>query len=173
MSTAHLYSTTSATAIMVDPECGDHVMYLDGSLVGFAWTAHEAQTILDQLAHELQSGRSSTFPIVPIPPAFPFPPLDTIAEALGVLAAHDDEPTIYAESVRQRAQGVSITAAGPDRLIAGVLVRRAPPLECWPWPWRCACGEQRCWHGALLEGILLAWERLGDDPRPLPFDAAA
>jgi hypothetical protein len=173
MSTTHPYSTTSATAIMVDPECGDHALYLDGALVGFARTAHEAQTILDQLAHELQSGRSSTFPIVPIPPAFPFPPRDTIAEALGVLAAHDNEPSIYAEAARQLAQGVSIIAAGPGRLIGGVLVRRAPLLECWPWPWRCACGDQRCWHGALLEGILLAWERLGDDPHPLPFDAAA
>jgi len=53
------------------------------------------------------------------------------------------------------------------------LVRRAPLLERWPWPWRCACGEERCWHGALLEGILLGWERLGEDPRSLPFEVAA
>jgi hypothetical protein len=164
MSTMHPHSTTSATAIMADPECGDHALYLDGSLVGFARTAHEAQTIFDQLARERHHDALS---------AFSLPPRDTIAEALGVLAAHDDEPSIYTEAARQLAAGVSITAAGPGRLIDGMLVCRAPLLECWPWPWRCACGDARCWHGALLEGILLAWERLGDDPCPLPFDAAA
>jgi len=162
MSTAHPYSTTSATAIVADPECGDQAMYLDGSLVGFARTAHEAQTMLGQLAHECYPDSPSSVLL---------PPRDAIGEALDVLAKHDDTPAIYAEAARQLAHGVTIAAAGADRLIAGVRVRRAPLLECWPWPWRCACGEERCWHGALLEGILLAWERLGDDPRPLPFDA--
>jgi len=162
MSTAHLYSTTSATAIVADPECGDHALYLNGSLVGFARTAHEAQTILDQLAHEHHP--DSPFSV-------PLPPRDAIAEALDVLAAHDDDPTIYVEAARQLAAGVTIAGADADRLVDGMLVRRAPPRECWPWPWRCACGDQRCWHGALLEGILLAWERLGEDPCPLPFDA--
>jgi len=46
-------------------------------------------------------------------------------------------------------------------------------MQRWPWPWRCDCGEGRCWRGALLEGVLFAWERLGEDTRPLPFDAAA
>lgn len=94
------------------------------------------------------------------------------AESLQVLAAHDD-PTIYIEAARQLAAGVTIAGADADRLIDGILMHRAPPLECWPWPWRCACGEERCWHGALLDGILFAWERLGDDPCPLAFDAAA
>jgi len=173
MSTTHCYSTTFHKSIVYDPESGDHAMYLDSALIGFARTAHEAQTILDQLVLELLSHRSSALPTVPIPPAFPLPPRDTIAETLGVLAAHDDEPAVYAEAARHLAQGVSITAAGPDRLINGVLVRRAPLLECWPWPWRCACGAERCWHGALLEAILLAWERLAEDPRPLPFEVAA
>jgi len=164
MSTAHRYSTTSATAIVADPECGDHALYLDGSLVGFARTAHEAQTILDQLAHERHPDS---------PSAIPLPPRDAIAEALGILADHYDNPMIYTEAAQQLAHGVTIAGAGADRLIDGVLVRRAPLLECWPWPWRCACGEARCWHGALLEGILLAWERLGDDPCPLPFEAVA
>jgi len=173
MSTTHTYSTTSDKAIIYDPQTDDHTMYLDGVLVGFARTAHEAQTLLDQLLLELLSGHSSTLHIMPIPPAFPLPPLDTIAETLGVLAAHDDEPAVYAEAARHLAEGVSIIAAGPDRLINGVRVRRALIDSCWPWPRRCACGEERCWHGALLEGILLAWERLGDDPRPLPFEDAA
>jgi hypothetical protein len=173
MSTTHPYSTTFHKSIVYDPESGDHAMYLDGALIGFARTAHEAQTILDQIAPEFLPGRPSPFRIVPIPPAFPLPPLDTIAESLDVLAAHDDDPTIYTVARQQLAAGVSIAAAGSDRLINNIRVRRAPLLECWPWPWRCACGEQRCWHGALLEGILLGWERLGDDPRPLPFEDAA
>jgi hypothetical protein len=164
MSTMHPHSTTSATAIVADPECGDHEMFLDGALVGFARTAHQARTILDQLAHE----RHHDYPF-----SIPLPPRDAIAEALDVLVAHDDEPSIYTEAARQLAHGVTIAAVGADRLIGGVRVRRAPPMECWPWPWRCACGDQRCWHGALLEGILLAWEPLGEDPCPLPFDAAA
>jgi hypothetical protein len=173
MSTTHPYSTTFHKSIVYDPESGDHAMYLDGEVVGFARTAHEAETILDQLVLELLSGRSSALAIVPIPPAFPLPPLDTIAESLGVLAAHDDDGAIYALAARHLAEGVTIAADGPDRLINGVWVRRALIDACWPWPWRCACGEERCWHGALLEGILLGWERLGDDPRPLPFEVAA
>jgi len=173
MSTARLYSTTFAMSIIYDPQTEDHAMYLDGVLVGFARTVCEAQTILGQIAQEFRSGRPSTFAIMLIPPALPLPPHETIAESLNILAAHDDNPAIYTDAARQLAAGVTIAGSGADRLIDGVLVRRAPPLECWPWPWRCACGEERCWHGALLDGILFAWERLGDDPRPLPFDAAA
>jgi hypothetical protein len=139
-------------------------MYLNGSLVGFARTINDAQPVLDQLSHEYHPD---------CPFSVPLPPHDAIAEALQVLAAHDDDPTIYVEAAQQLAAGVTIAGADADRLIDGMLVRRAPPLECWPWPWRCDCGAGRCWHGALLDGILFAWERLGDDPRPLPFDAAA
>lgn len=164
MSTAQAYSTTPNQAIVPDPDAGDHVIYLNGSLVGFACTAQQAQSILDQLAHERHP--NSPFSV-------PLPPRDAIAEALEVLAKHDDKPAIYTEAARQLAAGVTITGAGADRLIDGMLVRRAPPQECWPWPWRCRCGAQRCWHGALLDGVLFAWEQLGDDPHPLPFDAVA
>jgi len=173
MSTTHPYSTTSNKVIIYDPQTEDHVMYLDGEVVGFARTAHEAETTLDQIVLELLSNRSSALPTLTIPPAFPLPPLETIVESLDILAAHDDNPTIYTVARQHLAEGVTIAADGPNRLINGVLVRRAPLLERWPWPWRCACGEERCWHGALLEGILIAWERLGDDPRPLPFEDAA
>src|SRR6266480_3053965 len=81
MSTTHPYSTTFDKSIIYDPESGDHAMYLDGELIGFARTAHEAQTTLDQLVLELLSHRSSALPIVPIPPAFPLPPLETIVES--------------------------------------------------------------------------------------------
>ena len=173
MSAAHPYSTTSHQAVVYDPQTQDHAMYLEDVLVGFARTAHEAQTILDEIGQEFRSGCPSAFPIMTIPPTFPLSPLDTIAESLQILAAHDDDPTLYIEAARQLAAGVTIAGADADRLIDRMLVRRAPPLECWPWPWRCACGEERCWHGALLDGILFAWERLGDDLHPLPFDAAA
>ena len=173
MSTAPTHCTMFATSIVYDRETHDHAMYLDGALVGFARTAHEAQTILDQLVFELLSGRSSAPPTAPIPAAFPLPPLDTVAEALGVLAAHDDDPAIYAAACQQLAAGVTIVADGPDRLINGVRVRRALIDAGWPWPWRCDCGAGRCWHAALLEGILLGWERLGEDPHPLHFDLAA
>ena len=152
MSTTHPYSTTT----IPDPQHGDHALYLDGAMIGFARTADEAQTLLDQLALDL-----------------PLPPPDAVADALHVLAAHDDEPAIYLEAAAQLVAGVTISATGADRLIGGVLVRRAPPLERWPWPWRCDCGERRCWHGALLDGVLFAWERLGEETRPLPFDCAA
>ena len=103
-----------------------------------------------------------------------FPSLTTeqVAEALGVLAAHDADPSIFAEATRHLAAGVIITADGDDHRIDGVRVCRAPLGESWPWPWRCACGAARCWHGALMEGVLLAWDRLGDDTRPLPFEVA-
>jgi hypothetical protein len=106
-------------------------------------------------------------------PQLPFRSLPPIAEALGVLAAHDDDPTIYATACQQLAAGVTISAHGADRLINGVRVCRAPVGERWPWPWRCVCEEERCWHGALVEGMVLGWERLGADVGPLPFEVAA
>lgn len=178
MSTSHPHSTTIAP----DQEHGDHAMFLDGAVIGYARTAHEARTLLDQLIHD----RS----------ALPLPPRDAVAETLQVLAAHDDNPAIYLDAAAQLLAGVTIAACGPDRLLNGVLgricklsaispwkapddlsdenrasgptiaefvglcryalVRRAPPQESWPWPWRCACGDARCWHGALPEGVLFA-----------------
>jgi hypothetical protein len=171
MSTTHSYSTTFHKSIVYDPETRDHAMHLDGSLVGFARTHQEAEITLDQLVSILRTG--GTLITAALTRDLPHLSTDAIAEALGVLAAHDDDGAIYALAARHLAEGVTVGADGHDRLINGVLVRRAPLLERWPWPWRCACGEERCWHGALLEGMLLGWERLGDDPRPLPFEEAA
>ena len=42
--------------IVYDRETRDHAMYLDGELVGFARTYHEAEVTLDQLVWELISG---------------------------------------------------------------------------------------------------------------------
>lgn len=43
-------------AIAYDRETRDFAMYLDGELVGFARTYHEAEVTLDQLVFELMSG---------------------------------------------------------------------------------------------------------------------
>lgn len=43
--------------IVYDKETGDFAMYLDGELVGFARTYHEAEITLDQLVLELMSGQ--------------------------------------------------------------------------------------------------------------------
>ena len=155
MSATHPYSTT----VTPDPQHGDYPISLDGAVIGYARSAHEAQALLDQLVHD----RS----------ALPLPPRDAVAEALHILAAHDDDPAIYLDAAAQLVAGVTIAGCGPDRFINGILVRRAPPMQRWPWQWRCECGAARCWHGALLEGVLVAWERLGEETRPLPFDAAA
>ncbi|GIW02937.1 hypothetical protein [Roseiflexus sp.] len=42
--------------IIYDRETHDYAMYLDGELVGFARTYHEAEVTLDQLIFELISG---------------------------------------------------------------------------------------------------------------------
>jgi hypothetical protein len=118
MSTAHPYSTTPNQAIVPDPGAGDQAMYLNGSLVGFARTVNDAQSILDQLSHEYHPD---------CPFSVPLPPRDAITEALEVLAAHDDNPAIYTDAARQLAAGVTIAGTGADRLIGGMLVRRAPP----------------------------------------------
>lgn len=41
--------------IVYDRETRDYAMYLDGELVGFARTYHEAEVTLDQLVYELLS----------------------------------------------------------------------------------------------------------------------
>jgi hypothetical protein len=43
--------------IVYDRETHDYAMYLDGELVGFARTYHEAEITLDQLVLELLSGQ--------------------------------------------------------------------------------------------------------------------
>ena len=43
--------------IAYDRETHDYAMYLDGELVGFARTYHEAEVALDQLVFELLSGQ--------------------------------------------------------------------------------------------------------------------
>lgn len=43
--------------IVYDRETRDYAMYLDGELVGFARTYHEAEIILDQLVFELMTGQ--------------------------------------------------------------------------------------------------------------------
>jgi hypothetical protein len=43
--------------IAYDRETHDYAMYLDGELVGFARTYHEAEVVLDQLVFELLSGQ--------------------------------------------------------------------------------------------------------------------
>lgn len=39
--------------IVYDRETRDYAMYLDGELIGFARTYHEAETTLDQIVYEL------------------------------------------------------------------------------------------------------------------------
>ena len=43
--------------IVYDRETRDYAMYLDGELVGFARTYHEAEVTLDQLVFELMSAQ--------------------------------------------------------------------------------------------------------------------
>lgn len=44
-------------SIEYDRETHDYACYLDGELVGFARTYHEAEVMLDQLVFELLSGQ--------------------------------------------------------------------------------------------------------------------
>lgn len=43
--------------IIFNRETRDYSMYLDGELVGFARTYHEAEVTLDQLVFELMTGQ--------------------------------------------------------------------------------------------------------------------
>jgi hypothetical protein len=51
--------------IVYDRETRDYAMYLDGELVGFARTYHEAEVTLDQLVFELASHQVS-YPTPPV-----------------------------------------------------------------------------------------------------------
>ena len=48
-------TTTYRKEICYDRETRDFAMYLDGELIGFARTYHEAEITLDQLVFELMS----------------------------------------------------------------------------------------------------------------------
>ena len=51
--------------IVYDPETRDFAMYLDGELVGFARTWHEAEVTLDELVAELTSPEPLPFDALP------------------------------------------------------------------------------------------------------------
>jgi hypothetical protein len=48
--------------IAYEPATRDYAMYLDGDLIGFARTYHEAETTLDQLAFDLLRRSASERP---------------------------------------------------------------------------------------------------------------
>lgn len=50
-------AATFRKEIIYDRETRDYAMYLDGELVGFARTYHEAEIALDNLVFELMSGQ--------------------------------------------------------------------------------------------------------------------
>lgn len=63
-------TTTYEKSIEYDPESKDFRMMLDGELVGFGRTYHEAETTLDRLVFELISGTYFSSP-TPKPPSCP------------------------------------------------------------------------------------------------------
>lgn len=149
--------------IVYDRATRDYALYLDGDLVGYACTVRAARTTLEALLSERQCYSA------PAPDPLPLPPLPLIAAALEDLAATASEPEIYHEARVRLLAGLSVAAAGTDRLIAGVRVQGRPDGQ--RWPWRCECGRARCWHGALLAAIVVAWEHLADEEGALPFVA--
>jgi len=144
--------------IVFEQATRDYALYLNGALVGYACNPEAAQSTLTQLAVE-QAAR-------PSPP--PLPPAALIAAALEALAVRAPDPAIYQQARARLLAGLPILADGADRLIDGARVQGLPGAQ----PWRCDCGQTRCWHGALLDGIVAAWERLAAEDDSLPFIAA-
>jgi hypothetical protein len=72
--------------IVYDRETRDYAMYLDGELVGFARTYHEAEVTLDQLVFELISGEhfreQHARPAEPAPEATYVPAVQSISRTL-------------------------------------------------------------------------------------------
>lgn len=147
--------------VFCDPITHDYAMYFDGGLVGYARTRPEAERSLDEVACERLYQRTH-WPAAPEP----LPPVCAVAEALDDLERSASDPTIYAKARDQLAAQVPVTYAGQTRWIGGVVVTLAPIGARWPWPWVCACGEARCWHGALCDAMLLAADRLAEDETP-------
>ena len=99
--------------ISYDRETRDYAMYLDGELVGFGRTYHEAEVTLDQLVFELMSGQffsSKNSHVAPSPvdePAWEFaaaenaePDYDDSNDLLEAMA--DDD---LAEAIWESTQG--------------------------------------------------------------------
>lgn len=150
--------------IVYEQSTRDYALYLDGELVGYAYSPEAAQATLAQLAVEQGCRQVAALSAPPLPPA------GLILAALEGLAARAAEPAIYQQARARLLAGLRIAADGPDRLIDGARVQGPPSGQ--GWPWRCDCGQPRCWHGALLDGIVAAWERLAAEDDSLPFVAA-
>jgi hypothetical protein len=132
--------------------------------VGYARTRAQADETLDRLAYERLHYRTH-WPAAPEPaPATSetLPPICAVAEALDDLERSAPDPTIYTQARDHLAAEVPVTFDGSTYRIGAVVVTLAPVGERWPWPWRCACGEARCWHAALCDAIVLAADRLAE-----------
>jgi len=160
-----------AHVAVCDPETGNYPMYVDGEPVGLALSPAQAEHTLDALITEILYTRTE-WPAVQLPApanAVLLPPVCAVAEALDDLARGAAEPFIYAQARAQLAAGVPVVFDGTTRWVDGVVVEIAPPEARWPWPWRCACGSEQCWHGALCDALLLAIEQQVEDGEPLTY----
>lgn len=147
-----------------DPVTRHYPMYFDGEPVGSARTPAEAEETLNRVAYECLYHRTD-WPAAPesAPAASePLPPVCAVAEALDDLERSAADPTIYSQARDQLVAEVPVTFDGVTYRLGGVVVDLASFGARWPWPWRCACGEARCWHAALCDAIVLADDRLAE-----------
>jgi hypothetical protein len=139
-----------ARAIVYDRETHDYAMYLDGDLVGYARTYHDAERSLDALVAEILALHAAS--------ALPLPPLDAVGETLAELAVSAGDPALFNEARAQLDAGVTLVADGAGFWVDSCLVRPAPSRV--GWPWACPCETAPCWHAALAEALTLTRERL-------------
>jgi hypothetical protein len=143
-------SPALARAIVYDRETHDYAMYLDGDLVGYARTYHDAERSLDALVAEILALHAGS--------ALPLPPLDAVGETLVELAVSAGDPALFDEARAQLAGGATLVADGAGFWIDSVQVLPAPSRV--GWPWACPCETAPCWHAALAEALTLSRERL-------------
>jgi hypothetical protein len=85
--------------------------------------------------------------------------LDAVIEVLDELAYVPSLDTaLFVRACQRLSTGALLVIDGPNYEIDRVRVERISTRE--GWPWRCSCGEARCWHAAVAEGSTEARERL-------------
>lgn len=158
-------STTDATyrkEIVFDRESRDYAMRLDGELVGFARTYHEAEITLDELVFELlSSGATATATQLDGDSD-----ADECAADVNALVIRGDEPVQHSACVAEPRAPICETCNGERRIPAGGWGDQAGG-----WAETCPdCGGQAARQRCLLCGGDHSAENC---PRIHPIDATA
>jgi hypothetical protein len=148
--------------IVYDRETRDYAMYLDGELVGFARTYHEAEVTLDQLTFDLSSQAASALAAANPSPAPSEPPGNDCPDH----GPHTDSGCPKCRSINAGRQVFRHFHRRPRHFVE--TLRRLDPAI-----WQPLAEALVAYRGGTLEQTLLCWHLAVSETQHIPSDYRA